>query len=259
MKFFTLIAVVATFNVFAVTQDNPYEVKNLSLFRETDNGLVKVNDLSVQDKDLKTKVVRSTNPKKLSALALDNQLPGVDPDGKADPFQKVGDVIAIADKIIALGEKVYELVNKGRPNTEFNYAPISVIPKTDKDNGADVLMDMSGGSMPAVENFHIIAKNGFDKTVIDFEFTLMFFHSLSYNGMGKFITAAQIIPKNIVVKWGFDFSATMKLNGIVNHGSSENPVAGAIMVLEYDIKNALQYTKKSAIFHIMGDGQIFNY
>lgn len=251
MKLLLSFTLLTSLSSYAVIQENPYGIHSVELVMETEDGSVAISDF--QDKTLKTSIEKSS--KRTTLSDLDPKIPGAS--GYAgDPGMSVGEVIAIADKIIALGEKIYKLVDKGRPNSEFNYAPISVIPSNDKGSPADVLMDMSQGSMPTMEDFKIVAKNRFDKVITEFEFTLMFFHSLKYNGKGNFITAAQIIPKSVNVSWGFDFNATMRLNGIVNHGTSMNPMAGAILVLEYELKNALSYKKQSAIFHIMGNGRI---
>lgn len=251
MKFLLSLPILLSISSYAVTVDNPYDIETVEFLMETSQGDVKVSDF--QEKTIKSSVEKSSN--KTTLGDLDPRVPGVG-GPSADQGMGVGEVIAIADKIIALGEKIYKLVDKGRPNSEFNYAPISIVPKTDKGAPADVLMDMSGGSMPVMEDFKIVAKNKFNKPVISFEFTLMFFHGLKYEGKGNYITAAQVIPKSVDVSWGFDFSANMKLNGIVNHGTSTDPMVGALIVLEYQIKNALSYQTQSAIFHIMGNGRI---
>lgn len=41
----------------------------------------------------------------------------------------IGEVIQIANDIIALGERIYEIVKKGKPVLNLEYAPMSVLPK----------------------------------------------------------------------------------------------------------------------------------
>ena len=46
----------------------------------------------------------------------------------------------------------------------------------------------------------------------------------------------------------------MKLNGITNHGTKENPVAGAIMAMEYTVETVLQASLQNDSYHITGRG-----
>ena len=267
MKIVALCLMASSLAAFAVTEENPYEVESIEIYRVSEEG----EELVMQDK-IKAKVTRSQYPESYDEVARLNggDLPGPKPaptkntprrpGPKADPIRRTGEIIGLGDRIVALGERIYNLVNKGRPSADFNYAPISIIPRVnDAGKAASVLNDMSAGSMPKVETYNLELKNGYGSTVVDFEFNLIFFYGLKFKGVGDYITGAQIVPKEVNVDYGYDFNATMKLSGIVNHGSDEYPMAGGILVLEYNYKNMWSAKKRSEIFHIMGDGKVFNY
>ncbi len=165
---------------------------------------------------------------------------------------KTGKVIVVARDLVALGEDIYNLVNKGKPSNKTSYAPITVIPRI---GGQYVdIMDTENWSMPARVSYQIVYKNLYGMEVVKFKYSVIFSYGGSYNGKGAYITAAQIIPVSIMTSWGFDFSAHMKVGGIQNHGSKENPVAGAIMILEYRVETVLQASLESDSYHITGRG-----
>jgi hypothetical protein len=170
----------------------------------------------------------------------------------------VGGVIATANQIIALGERIYKIIEKGRPVLHTSYAPISVIAK-DKDGNAVDMFQTSGWSRPSTSTYSVKYRNGFNMTVVEFKFTLIFSYGGRYQGKGKYITAAQIVPSDVQVAWGFNVSATMSLDGIFNHGTVAEPVAGANLRLNYKIDTVVKTEERNMIFYIGGDGQVRMY
>lgn len=164
----------------------------------------------------------------------------------------VGQVIWIAQGLVALGEGVYNLVQKGKPANTTNYAPISVMPKEGR-NYVEIL-ETENWNAPQKRTFMINIKNGFGMEVVKFRYSVIYSHGGSFNGAGAYITAAQIIPEYVLTSFGFDFSASMRLNGIQNHGTKANPVAGAILTMEYKIESFVSSLLRSDSFHITGRG-----
>lgn len=191
-------------------------------------------------------------------VASVQDLPGMPQvDGRVSQNQKanIGQVIQVAKDIIALGEKVYEIVKKGKPVLNLKTAPLSVLPKNSAGQAVDVF-EMEGWSMPLSRKVRMSYKNGFGSEVVSFEYTIVFAHSGSMNGAGAYITAAQIIPSNVRVSWGFEFNADMRLVGLQNHGTKANPVAGAIISLNYKVESVVTTIDTSDTYHLTGKGQI---
>ncbi len=168
-------------------------------------------------------------------------------------FQTGGQVITVARDLVALGEDIYRLVSKGKPNVTTVYDPISVIPRVGG-KAVDIL-DTESWSMPSKRTYAITLKNTYNIDVVTFRYSVIFSHSGSYEGKGAYITAAQIQPDFLNVLWGFDFTATMKLGGIQNQGSRANPVAGATLVLQYTVSNIMNSRTMVDAFFISGRGQ----
>lgn len=168
------------------------------------------------------------------------------------PLDTAGKVISTARDLVALGEDIYKLVSKGKPNVTTSYDPISVIPKVD---GKPVdLMDTESWSMPQKRTYQLGLKNLYGIEVVTFRYSVMYSYNGSYDGKGKYITAAQIQPDYVNVLWGFDFSATMKLSGIQNQGTRAAPIAAATLRIEYTASNVMNSRTIGDTFFITGQG-----
>ena len=167
---------------------------------------------------------------------------------------QVGEVIAVADQIIAFGERVYAIVKKGQPVVNINWAPVSVLPK---EAGKSIdAMDLDNWSYPKSRKYKVTYTNGFNMNVVEFTYSVNFSYGGSYNGKGRYITGAQIVPEYVSVAWGYTFDASMKVVSIINRGSKANPVAGATLQLSYNVSTILQDDRNNINYFIQGDGQV---
>jgi hypothetical protein len=164
----------------------------------------------------------------------------------------VGQILVIAKELVALGEGIYNLVQKGKPHNTTTYAPISVIPK----NGASHvdIFETENWSIPRKNTYIVSYKNLYGMEVVNFRYSVIYSYGGTYKGKGAYITSAIIVPVSIMTSFGFDFSAIMKLNGIMNHGTKESPVAGAIMAMQYTVETFLQANLQTDSYHITGRG-----
>lgn len=169
---------------------------------------------------------------------------------------QIGEVIAVADQIIAFGERVYAIVKKGKPVVNTSYAPISVLPRAKQGERTIEAMDLEGWRYPKSVKYKITYKNGFGMNVVVFTYSVNFSYGGSYNGKGKYITNAQIVPEDLTVQWGFEFNASSKLVGIVNNGTKASPVAGATVIISYSVDSVISSSKSNVSYHFVGDGQI---
>ncbi len=184
--------------------------------------------------------------KTVSEAYLDQNTPSV------TPLETAGKVISTARDLVALGEDIYKLVSKGKPNVTTAYDPISVIPKV---NGQPVdLMETENWTMPTKRTYSLVLKNLYNVAVITFRYSVLYSYRGSYNGKGAYITAAQVQPEYVNVLWGFDFSATMKLVGIQNQGTRENPNAAATLLIQYTAANVMNSRTMVDTFFITGRG-----
>ena len=166
----------------------------------------------------------------------------------------LGEIIKIGDDLVALGERIYALVQKGKPNVTTVYAPLNVVPKDPSTRQYVMPEDLEGTSAPVTRKYVAVVKNYLNMEVVRFEYMLMFSHSGSYNGRGKFIQNAIIIPMKVHAVYGWDFSATMKVIGVSNQGTARNPVAAATMAMNYTVKSVGTAIDRTQVISLTGAG-----
>ncbi len=170
-----------------------------------------------------------------------------------DHIEQAGKVIAVAKDMVALGQAIYDLVQKGKPKNVTEYAPISVVPRDPTTKEYVDPFSLEGFSMPVQKVFTSKMIVG-GKPVVDFTYKVMYSYGGSYDGVGKYLTAVQIIPASITTKYGWDFSASMKLAGIMNNGTKANPIAGVMVAIKYTMNSWGTAYEKNDTLYITGAG-----
>lgn len=182
----------------------------------------------------------------------------VEKEAKAtESFEKMdlGQIIIATDQLIALGKKIWAIVEAGKPVSSTNMAkPISVLPKIEGDNIA--FYNMEGWSTPKVKSYRVSYKNGFGSEVIGFTYTVYFQHDGSYEGKGKYLTSLNVEASEVYVSWGFKFDATSSLVSIANQGSVADPVASATISVAYKATSWFSDVSTGESFFVNGRGEL---
>lgn len=167
----------------------------------------------------------------------------------------IGEYIMVAREIIAFGKEVYKIIEAGKPVvTVGESVPLSILPKDEKGQMVDAFM-LENWKMPKAQKYRVSAKNGFGMNVISFDFMLIYTYGGKYNGKGAYITGAEVSPTQVDVAWGYNLDASMKVQSIFNQGTTANPVAAAVLEINYTIKTVLKESRSTKKFMINGRGQ----
>lgn len=202
----------------------------------SDNPALKITSISISELE---------NP----AIFVDVPAAGGQVGGQA------GEVIAIIDGIMAIGEKVWKIVDAGRPVIRTQFTPsISALPEIAGENGA--LRKMANWSVPKARSYRISYFNGFNMEVVAFTYSVYFQFNGSYQGKGKYITNLKVQASDIYSAWGFSLDAASELVGIANVGSATSPVASAIIQIAYGVRGLLNEVRSSQSFYVDGVGNV---
>lgn len=175
------------------------------------------------------------------------------------PTNPLGEVIAVIDSLIALGKKIWPIIEAGRPVINNKLIPaINILPNLEGQNPA--LNQMSNWSVPKVRSYRVSFKNGWGSEVVGFTYTLFWQYNGDYKGTGKYVTNLKVQASEIYTSWGFNFDATSELIGISNVGSSEEPVASGIIQVAYTVKGLMNEVRSAQSFYVDGVGnfQVLN-
>jgi hypothetical protein len=156
----------------------------------------------------------------------------------------------VVDKIINIGKKIWDVVLKGSPVVNTKMETANALPK-----GLKCWSDLQGWSIPKWKVYQITYTNSLDMTVADFKYRIVYTSGGNYNGVGKYITNATLMPADLNVNWGFDFNAEGKVPSVFNRGTKEAPIAGMQLVLNWSVVSAFQHFETSESFYVGGDGE----
>lgn len=171
--------------------------------------------------------------------------------------KSLGQVILVVDQLLALGKKIWPIIEAGKPVVQTSFAPaISVLPRVEGATSNEVAFyDMENWSAPTQKSYKVAFKNGWGSEVISFVYTVAFQYNGSYQGSGRYITGLDVRASQISVSWGFEFNADSMLVNIANLGTKENPVASATVRISYTAQSFLRTIQTSESFHVTGAGQ----
>lgn len=181
-----------------------------------------------------------------------------DPTTPPSTNERIGQVISTAKDVVALGEAIYTLVQKGKPSNTTEYAPVRIVPRDQATKEHVDPFDLENCAMPTTKKYVASIKSG-SKEVVRFEYMVIYTVGCSYNGTGKWIESAMVQPVSVKTGFGWDFTATMKLSGIMNHGSKTDPVAGALLTMKYQMNSWSTSFERNDTIHITGRGELKTY
>jgi len=172
------------------------------------------------------------------------------------PFlNPIADVISVIDNLMALGQKILNIIEQGKPVVNIQMAPaISIIPNIDGTNV--VLNNMANWSVPRMVSYRLSFTNALGMEVVGFTYTLFFQHHGSYNGHGKYVTNLKVQASDVAAMWGSNFTATSEFVGMSNVGTMEEPIGSGIIQVSYIAKGLLNQKLGSRSFYVDGNGVI---
>lgn len=176
----------------------------------------------------------------------------------AKSFQGLGEVLMATKQLIALGKEIYKIIEAGKPVVTIESTPVSVLPRDLKGEPIDPLR-MSNWSAPKVRKYKVVAKNYLGMRPVSFVFMLIFSYGGKMDEKGFYLTGAQIKPTDVQVGWGYSLDASFKVQSIVNQGSAEDPVAGAVLMIDYTIKTVMKESRQNRSFFVNGLGHTQSY
>jgi hypothetical protein len=166
---------------------------------------------------------------------------------------ELGDIIASIDGIIAIGTKIWKIVDAGRPVITTNVKNIvSVLPNIPGEVSPISLM--SNWSAPKVSSFRVSFKNAYKQEVVGFTYSIYFQFNGNYKDHGKYLTNLKVQASQINTAWGFNFDAVSELIGIANVGTIADPVASATIQISYAVKGLINESRLAQSYYVDGTG-----
>jgi hypothetical protein len=91
--------------------------------------------------------------------------------------------------MVAFVTQVWDLVQKNKPIVDYDFIPISVLPKLEGDKEGSPFYDVVGFSDPKYTAYRMTMKNKLGMNIIDFRFTITFQYGGTDTNGGQYLTA----------------------------------------------------------------------
>lgn len=157
----------------------------------------------------------------------------------------------IVDKIINIGQKIWNVVEKGRPVQKYQNDVASALPAK-----ASTWMDLTNWKQPETKVIGISYKNAYGVEVIHFVYRIILLAGGTVNGVGNYIGYAAVEPIEMTTAYLYTFNAQAVVVNIFNKGTHANPLAGMILTVRWSVETILKKTIGSQTFFMDGLGHI---
>jgi len=166
-------------------------------------------------------------------------------EGWYDPKASMDDL----NTIVAFGEKIWTIVEAGRPKVHIKTPVVHALPPSTK-----CWMNLENWQAPKSALWQIVYKNLYGIEVVKFKYRVLFNYGGGRNGLGKYVANATVIPAEVNVAWGFSFDAQVQVGRVLNVGTTKSPTAGLQMGVNWTVKTVLKETIRTDNVFLQGDG-----
>lgn len=178
---------------------------------------------------------------------------GADCGGSVKPM--IVDEVAAAgvaiDSIVNLGKKVWKLVADGKAVVKAAEVSANAMPV-----GVTCWTEMEAWQQPVSKVYEIEYENFWGNKVVSYAVRVSFVPGGQYNGLGRYLSQANVTAAGVDVMWGYNLNANAAVNAIYNMGTKESPVAGMQIQVNWTVSNPLMDSTGSKMFAINGNGQL---
>ena len=155
------------------------------------------------------------------------------------------------DEIINMGEKVWKIIEAGKPVVHLETPVANALPR-----GLKCWSDLDGWQAPQTRSLEVVYTNGFGIEVVKFRFRLHYTYGGGKNQRGRYLTNVTVLPSELNVMWGYTFDAHVEVGQAINLGSANDPLAGLEMNVRWNLKTVIKESQNSFHFFVQGDGAL---
>lgn len=141
---------------------------------------------------------------------------------KVGAYLNAADVIV--DKVINIGTKIWNVLEKGRATYNYQNMQANALPE-----GTLRWNQLQRWHQPASKVYSVVGKNVFGYEILRFDYRIILLAGGDVGGVGRYIGYATVHPMTVNIPYLTNFDAQVKIDSVYNTGTSQNPVAGMVM------------------------------
>ncbi|MCS6838547.1 MAG: hypothetical protein NZ480_06835 [Bdellovibrionaceae bacterium] len=180
--------------------------------------------------------------------------------GSSIPAKEIGDegevlnpintADMVLDKIINMGQKVWQVVANGQPVSQFKSAVATAIPQ-----GARCWWDLEGWWEPRSRLVSVTFKNVYRWEVVKLTYRIIWLPGGQVRNRGRYVGYATVQPVSVKVRWGFHLNVEVHVPTVFNQGTADDPIGAMLLQVNYRVSSLLNVVDQGQAFHVNGLGQ----
>jgi hypothetical protein len=155
----------------------------------------------------------------------------------------------IVDKIINIGTKIWNVLEKGKPVASFRNSKATAVPQN-----IIAWQQLEGWKNPQSKYYEITYKNLYNIEVAKLVYKIIYLTGGSYKGQGRYIGYVSVEPQEFKTAYLYTFNVQAAVESVYNKGTSQNPLAGMIININWTVSTILKTETQSYSYHIDGLG-----
>jgi hypothetical protein len=155
----------------------------------------------------------------------------------------------IVDKIINIGTKIWNVLEKGKPVANYTQQRATAVPQNIK-----AWQQLESWNNPKSKYYEILYKNVYGIEVAKLVYKIIYLTGGTYQGTGKYIGYVSVEPQEFKTAYLYTFNVQAAVESVYNKGTSKNPVAGMIININWTVSTLLMKETQSYSYHIDGLG-----
>jgi hypothetical protein len=210
-------------------------------------GSVETHDLTYLYKDTESNTENAINAA-LERKAISEQ---AEAGGLQGAVAQLTAAEVVVDKIINIGTKIWNVIEKGRPVANYSAQKATALPQN-----ARRWDQLQNWQRPTSRVQSVVYKNLYGIEVVRFTYRVISLYGGDVSGIGRYIGYATVEPLEMTVAFMYTFNANTKVDAVYNMGSAANPVAGMLMNVNWTVSTVLKTSTKSHSYTLDGRGNI---
>jgi hypothetical protein len=166
------------------------------------------------------------------------------------PARILSDADALED-LWVLGEKIYKVIENGKPVLNISTENWSVLPR-----GVKEARDLSEWKEPVRIGYVLKAKNLYGMEVINVRYLVQFVPGGKLEGKGAYLAHVTVIPSTAEVAWGYTLNIEASAREALNVGTVEDPIAAFSTDVRVQVKTLLKESVSTLTTFMTGEGKI---
>lgn len=157
--------------------------------------------------------------------------------------------IDVINDIINIGEKIWRIIEANQPVVDVSTTYANAYPR-----GIEHWTDMHSWKAPQATMYEFSAKNLLGMDAVKVRYQVIRMTEGKYKDKGHYLNHVTIEPLKVEVNWGMKFHLLAQIPSVMNVGSSEDPIAGMLATLKWQINTVFKHVQGTSVYYMQGDG-----